>query len=110
MSNLSISAGELDKRIKIQERTGDVNELNEPLDTWTTLRTEWAKIETLSGQEKMIANQTNASSTHMITKYFTSPLTTKMRIEFKGRFFDINSIENVMERNKKHVLIVQELQ
>jgi len=67
--------------------------------TYTTYASVWAYIRTLSGRERLGAQQVNATLSHEITIYYRSDVQPDDRIVWDGRYFDIKDVRNVDERN-----------
>lgn len=64
---------------------------------WSELSTVWAEIRSHSGGtgESLFAGKLEASATHYITMRYRDDVTTKMRIRYDGRTFNIRRVENV---------------
>jgi SPP1 family predicted phage head-tail adaptor len=67
-----------------------------------------AEIEDLGGSEKFTGDNFTSLSTHKITIRYYPGITTKMRVNFKGRFFDILNGNNVENRNRELDLMCRE--
>jgi len=67
-----------------------------------------AEIEDLGGSEKSTGDNFTALSTHKITIRYYPGITTKMRVNFKGRYFDILDGNNVENRNRELDLMCRE--
>jgi SPP1 family predicted phage head-tail adaptor len=50
-------AGDLDRRIAIQRFTTEESPSGEPIQTWTTIATVWAKVDQQTGREFFAASQ-----------------------------------------------------
>lgn len=98
---MPLKAGLLPKRVTIQNPSTARNSFGEEDVTWATFATVWASIEPLRGVEQIQVQQVQGSVSHKITMRWISGLTPKMRILFKNRIFEIESIVNVQERNEK---------
>ena len=67
--------------------------------TWVVVLSLKAMVTPLSGNERLHAQRLEASTTHKIlTRYFTD-VRAADRINFNGRFFNIEAILNMEERN-----------
>lgn len=88
-------AGELKHSITVQRKvvtgTGD---RGQPVYHWATRSQVRANIEELSGRKLELARQLIATATHRVTLRFLSGLAIKDRILYKGRHFNINSIQD----------------
>lgn len=68
-----------------------------------------ASITPVSGNEKFIANQMFTEATALIRCRFISGVTTKHKIKFGSRSFDILNAQNKDERNIELLIIAKEL-
>lgn len=67
--------------------------------TWATDTTVWALITPASSWESMQAMQLQTPITHKVTMRYRAGLTTKNRLLYDGRVFEIKSIINPGEEN-----------
>lgn len=91
-----IGAGELDKRVAIEQRVvGSPQKLpsGAPNDTWVNVTTVWARIEPLRGKEFLEAQAIQSSVTTRIRVRNRSGVTAGMRVT---RGADVYNIEYVM--------------
>ncbi len=103
-----IDIGSLRHRIGIQSASDSQSSSGESSPTFTTVATVWGKIEPLSGRELFLAQQTMADSTHKVTIRYYSGLSPKDRFAFGSRYFNIQNISDVEERNRMMICIVKE--
>lgn len=92
--------GGLRKRITIQQPSATQNTRGEEIPSWTTYATVWAQIEPLNGRELLAAQQVQSQVNTKITIRYQSGVTPDMRIQYGSRYFDIQSIMNIEERNR----------
>ena len=67
--------------------------------TWVTHRSIRASITPMSGNERFAAQRIEAHVTHRLLFRWFADLRASDRVNFKGRFFNINLIRNLEERN-----------
>ena len=103
--------GELNKRVAIQSRDDPPakNAAGEPIESWSTDDTVWAKIQTATGKELYVGQQVKAELSHKITIRYYSGLTTAHRLLYDSRVFDINYVIDVDERHIWHELLCKEV-
>ncbi len=101
-------AGKLRHWITIQTRTDTMDSYGEPIPAWTIFDQVWASIEPITGREYFASKETRSQSTHRIRIRYRSGITTKMRISWDSRLFDIESILNTEERDRELVLMCVE--
>jgi SPP1 family predicted phage head-tail adaptor len=85
-------AGELRQSITIQQATISRNSFGEAVNTWSTVATVWAKVEMVSGTEKVDLQYASALLTHKVTIRALAGVVAKMRIAWHSRLFDINAV------------------
>ena len=101
--------GRLKHRITFQIYTHEKNEYGEVEDQWEDVKTVWAEIKPVSGQQFFAAKQINSEITHNVYIRYRNDLKPSMRIRFKGRTFEILYIMNVNEGNQLMQIYCKEL-
>lgn len=99
------NAGHFNKRIAIQSEVGGTDQDGYAIDGWSTVKNVWAMVKPLSGREYVQSKTTNSETITRFVIRYTKGLTTKMRIVYGGRVFQIDSILNDDEQNKTLTLI-----
>lgn len=101
-------AGTLRRRIVIETPTETQDTFGEPDVTWSEFASIRASVEPLAGREFFQSRQFDAEiSTRFIMRY-VSGITAKMRVKYDSRYFDINAVINVDDRNRETVLMCTE--
>lgn len=85
-------AGELNKRLTIQQPTATTNIRGGKTKGWADLATVWGSLESLSGREFFEAHQTETEITTRIRIRYMSGLNTHMRISYGTKYWKIISI------------------
>lgn len=85
------SAGDLTRRITIQQRQTGQDTFGQQLAGWVDLLTCWAEITPLSGRELMAAQAMQAETTHEIVIRYRPGITAAMRVLYQGRIFEIKA-------------------
>lgn len=95
-----LRAGRLANRVTIQVRNPDLSTHGLPQREWTDAANVWAEVITLSGDESVQARQVFATATSKITIRDPESLLTvhgglssKMRVKFGERIFNIGHID-----------------
>ena len=91
-------AGDLDRRITIQEFTSTINEYEEPIKTWSPIaegNNIPAQFVQSGGREIWQARQENAEIVGMFKIRFISGLNERQRISYNGRYYQIFRIEEI---------------
>lgn len=95
-------------KVIIQQATETAGDTGGVETTWSTWRNAWVMIEPLTGKEAIEGDRLEAVSTIRIRMRYCEGLTTKHRILFDTRVFEINSAINVLERNEEYELLCSE--
>lgn len=91
---------ELKKRITLQILETLTNENGFEIETWTDFKDVWASVTNLHGREYFEAAAVQAENTVKFTIRYTDEIETTMRILFKGKQYNISSIDNIKFANK----------
>ena len=98
-----ITAGQLRHTVVIQAEGPTTDAGGGQTDPWAspaTVATVRAKIEPLTGFERLRALQLEASVSHKITIRYRGGLTAKHRLKFGARVMNIRSVIDIEERHK----------
>jgi head-tail adaptor len=85
----------------------------QPVASWTTVGTFWGFLRPATGREAIIAKQTKAEATHLLTtRYLGSgvAINPTYRWVLGSRVFGIVEIRNIEERNRAYEMTLQEIQ
>jgi head-tail adaptor len=102
-----MEAGKLRHIVSIQEASTH-REGMDVIQDHTTVADRHCDIMQLMGREVERAKQIHADAEYQIRMRFFEGLTTKHRLLFGSRTFEILNINNVMERNIEHILLCKE--
>jgi SPP1 family predicted phage head-tail adaptor len=95
-----MNSGLMDELVTVQQftTTTDSN-TGEKLQSWSTYSTPWARIqEAESGSENVDADRREAKQTVTFTLRYDSGITTKMRIVWEGKNYNIENIADLERR------------
>lgn len=93
-------AGNLRRRITIQQRQSGLDGDGQASETWADLLSCWADIQPLGGRELLLAKAAEASSTHRVTFRYRTGIDARMRIVYQGRIFNINNLNDIDTRHE----------
>ena len=85
--------GEFRNRVALQTLGGSLAAGGGRSTTWSTADTVWGKVEHLTGNEGLFGDQIRATSNYRFTIRYYSSLTTKYRLYFRSKAFEIISIK-----------------
>jgi SPP1 family predicted phage head-tail adaptor len=108
MSAEGLRAGDLKRQITIEQRATGTDTNGQRSTTWSTFCTTFASISPMSGRELELAQAVNAEVTHQIVIRYRTGVTTAMRVVYQGRYFDIQSVQDVDTQHRKLVLLCGE--
>lgn len=103
-----MGSGKYNKRMAVQVVTEVDDDYLSKTESWATNRYIWCKIKPLSGYEKVQAAAIDADISHKITARYDSNLSTKDRLLFDSRVFEILSIININEANTELEIMAAE--
>lgn len=95
-----MNIGDLRHRITVQKFTTTISENGFEVETWQDYKTVWASTSNLSGREYYQAAAVQAEKTVKFLMRYTEGIDASMRILFKGKHYDITSIDNMKYDNK----------
>lgn len=99
-------AGQLKNKVEIQLASSTTDNYGETANKdidWSTVAVRSVGIEPLSGREATAAKQINPMVTHTIRLRYYSGLSSQHRFKWGDRIFSIDSVLNVMEKNREQV-------
>lgn len=99
-----MDAGAYTQRISIEKVSHSYDSIGNPVEEWKLFRKTYAYMNGLSGKEYWEAATLNAENTVDFVcrwkKFFDEMDTTNYRIVWRGKNFDIKTIDNVQFRNE----------
>lgn len=101
--------GRLKHRITFQELSQNKNEYGELVEEWLDIKTVWAEIKPVSGNQFFAAKQINSEISHNVYIRYRTDLKPSMRIKFKERVFEVLYLMNVNEDNQLMQIYCKEL-
>lgn len=84
-------AGDLNRRITIQQPTGAKDNYKRVTTGWENYKTVWAAVEPLNGREYIQAQNTNSEITVRFRIRYLPGVTSAMRVLYGGRIFNLKS-------------------
>lgn len=104
-------AGQLNKRVTLQDYTITRASTGEDTKTWFDVGTVWANIEPLGvrWREYFAAQQTVNEVTTRITIRYRADISPRHRFHYQGRYFYVEAIINTDEANRELQLLCSEV-
>lgn len=102
-------SGKLRHRVTLQTQVETQNSFGEQETlSWQDYATVWGAVEPLQGREFFTAMQVNAETTVRIRIRYMTGVTSRMRVSFDSRIYNIKSIIDPDERNRELQLMCSE--
>lgn len=93
-----MQTGKLNRRICIQSPSTTTDAFGSPLSTWTDVVTTWASIAAPTSKEVYaLGAGFTAQVTHKIVIRYRECITSAMRINYRGRIFQIQAVSDPKE-------------
>ena len=96
----ALDIGELRHRIIIQKQEITTNENGFEEEEWTHVKTVWAGVNNLYGKEYFEAAAIQMENAVKFTIRYVAGLDTTMRVCFRGKSYNIISIDNIKYGNR----------
>lgn len=103
---MALEAGDLDRRITIQQATSVADAFGEPIETWSDLATVWAEVVPLGGREFFEARQVNAEQTARFRIRYRADITREMRVLYDGKTYGIEAAEEDRRYARLEALLI----
>lgn len=91
---------QLNKYCEVQTRTIGNDLAGEPVETWTTTRSEWGDLRPASVREYEQGQQMQSEITHVCWMRYFDGCNARQRLVIESRTFDVVGVFNVDERNR----------
>ncbi|PKN97757.1 MAG: head-tail adaptor protein [Chloroflexi bacterium HGW-Chloroflexi-5] len=91
---MTLRAGSLSQRITIQQPTVTYDAYNTEIQSWQTFATVWSLKKCQITREFYSAQKVNAEATDLFIIRFMQGITTKMRISYNGRIYNILGVDD----------------
>lgn len=96
---IDIITGELNKRITIEKKTIEIDDLQNQTEKWTEFHKCWSAVNGVSGREYWQAREQHEENAVNFKIRYCKKLdelnTTDFRVVFQDKIYDISSIDNV---------------
>ena len=97
-------AGELDRKVRLEQRINTPNAYGEPIESWNLIAEVWASRAQLSGRELFESDQVAAEALYRFRLYYRTDLDATCRIVYDGKNYDIKSVAEIGRREGLEVL------
>ena len=107
-----VRARKLNNKITIQTPTETRDSYGDPVKSWATYAVRSASITPVNGNEVFVAQQVYSEQVSRFRLRYdsvTKDITTKMRILYDSRYFNIISVINEYTENKEITLVCSEV-
>lgn len=104
-----MKAGDLRRRVTIQQPVESEDQFRTPAVSWEPYATVWAAVEPLSGREFIEAQNTKSELSVRIRMRYLAGVTPGMRVLYGARIFDIKVVIDLEERHREMHLMCSEV-
>ena len=104
-----MNIGKLNKRIEILKLIEQKDSFGEVMGEWITVSRIWASIQPNKGTESIEVDQLKVNQTIRFAMRFYAGLTTKNRIKFQEKIYNILSVTDIDMNLKETVVISEEV-
>jgi SPP1 family predicted phage head-tail adaptor len=91
-------AGELDRKVRLEQATLAANDFGEQIKTWSLLAEVWASRAVLSGTETFDSDQIAATALYRFRMYYRTDLDARCRIVYEGKNYNIKFVAEIGRR------------
>jgi len=106
---MAIYPGSLRERITVQVATESRNGLGEVTQAWSTFTSRWASVTGLSSREVLLQGQAKADTTHRVRVRYIAGMTISMRILWRERVLEIDSLLEHANRSEHEILCTERI-
>jgi len=106
-----IDPGEMQTRVVYQTPTSEVDEVGQPLKTWSEVFECWAAVRPLSAKELYYGQSTRSETTHRLAIRWRPEVNTRGRFvvaNARDRIFKIFSVVNTDEAREELIILAAE--
>lgn len=100
-----INTGDFRHRINIQKPVETEDDLGQKDITWEDVKLVWAMIKTVQGREYLAAAANHSENTVRFVIRYSKGIDSSMRIVYKDKVYEIDSVINDDEMNKTLTII-----
>lgn len=101
---------QLNKRISLQKQVTYKDPVTKMMVTdWQDIKSVWCAIRTVKGTEYFQASVAHQETTYRFIIRYTAGIDSKMRVNYNGRYFQIESALNDDEANRTITIIAKEI-
>lgn len=105
----AVTVGDMRERVTLQAATDTTDAIGGLVRSWTDVATVWARVEEMSAREQYHREQIQSSANFAVTIRYRADVTTKNRVIWRGRRFEIVGRPNLDERRRFMRLACEEL-
>lgn len=109
MARECVCAGDLRERVAIEQVSTSRDAVGGIVETWSGIAEVWARVMPMSQRESWYRQQMNASAAWKIHMRWRPDVTTKHRVRWDSRTFEIRGVANPDERKRWLELSAEEI-
>ncbi|MFI3162896.1 MAG: phage head closure protein [Bacillota bacterium] len=105
-----IKIGDLNRRIEVLSQRDSKDSFGGAVGEWITVGLVWAKIQPNQASETIDDDQVKTKQMANITMRFYAGLTSKHRIKYKEKIYNIQSVSDVETSHRWTIAVVEEIE
>jgi SPP1 family predicted phage head-tail adaptor len=106
---MAIDFGRMRERVRIEQATENRNAIGEVVRSWQTFAERWASVDGLSSREFLIQGQQQTEISHRVRLRYLDGMTSTMRIVWRDRVLEINSLLEHRNRSEHEALCTERI-
>lgn len=99
-----MKAGELDRRLTIEQYTEAQDAYGEAIKTWSVLETVWAQVSPVRGSERYVAQQVSGEAEMRFRLRYRADVTDKMRLYCENVYYNITAVLEIGRREGLEIM------
>jgi SPP1 family predicted phage head-tail adaptor len=106
---MALDFGRMRERIRIEQATENRNAIGEVVQSWQTFAERWASVDGLSSREFLLQGQQQTEISHRVRLRYVDGMTSQMRIVWRDRVLEINSLLEHRNRSEHEALCTERI-
>jgi SPP1 family predicted phage head-tail adaptor len=104
---MALDFGRMRERIRIEQATENRNAIGEVVQSWEKFADRWASVDGLSSREFLLQGQQQTEISHRVRLRYLEGMHSGMRIVWRNRLLEINSLLEHRNRSEHEALCVE---
>jgi SPP1 family predicted phage head-tail adaptor len=106
---MALDFGRMRERVRIEQAAETRNAIGEVVQSWQTFAERWASVDGLSSREFLLQGQQQTEISHRVRLRYVDGMTSQMRIVWRDRVLEINSLLEHRNRSEHEALCTERI-